>query len=477
MRLAAGSLQRRLTGSIIAVVGLALAVLSATQTVESERRAWERFDERLAEEARKAAALARLQPDGTWTVPEGALAPLDQSRGRTEYQLWTSSGAPLARFPADAPALTPPAAGAPPSVEPVTLSDGRRVRLHRAWERPGSILPGGPRVAVAVARELDVIDARLGRQRALLWGSTLAVVALAAAVSSLVVRGSLRDVARLSAGIAALDASSLARRLDLRGLPSELLPPFAKLNELLDRLEATVKRERQLGADVSHELRTPIAGLRAILEISASRERPGPEYRRDLGEALEVVRQIEAIVENLTMLARLGSGQATVERCDGVRLRELVEACLAPRAEAARRRRLRIDVRVPPELELSSDPVKLRLVAANLLANAVEYTEEGGWIAVEADPARGVVLAVRDSGPPVPEDALGRLFDPFFRLDRARSGGGEHCGIGLALVRALCDALGYGVEARNEPGGAVAFIVTVGAARAAASPAGAAAGA
>lgn len=459
MRRGAGSLQRRLTGSIISVVGAALAVLAATQSLESERRAWERFDERLAEEARKAAALVTVQADGAPGLPEGALSRLDQSRGRTAYQIWTRDGALVARFPAAEAGLPPPAPGAAPAVAPATVSDGRRARIFRAWLRPTALPPESLPLAVAVARDVDVIGARISRQRALLWGSTLGVVALAAAVSSLVVRRSLRHVARLSAGIASIDARSLGRRLELGGLPSELVPPFAKVNELLSRLEVTVNRERQFSADVSHELRTPLAGARAILEVASSRNRSGPEYRSSLREALEVVRQIEAIVENLLMLARLGSGQAVTEPRAAIALRELVESCFAPHAGKARRRGLRFDDCVPPELQITAAPVELRLAVGNLLANAVEYTEEGGWITVESDPARALVLAVRDSGPPVPAGALDRLFDPFFRVDAARSGG-EHFGIGLALVRGLCDALGYRVEARNHPDRSVTFAVT-----------------
>jgi signal transduction histidine kinase len=277
-------------------------------------------------------------------------------------------------------------------------------------------------------------------------------------------------VAHLSADIGSIDAASLGSPLELQDLPEELRPPFVKVNELLARIASSLARERQFSADVSHELRTPLAGLRAILEVSATRDRPAGEYRASLGEALEVVHQLEAIVDDLILLARLGAGQGAIERREPLRLRDLVEACFAPHAEAARRRGLRFEDRVAATLTLESEKVKLRLVIANLLSNAVAYTAEGGWIAVESDPDGGLVLAVRDSGPAIPEGALARIFDPFFRLDAARSSSGEHFGVGLALVRGLCDALGYRVVARNEPDGAVAFLVSQASAPARAAP-------
>jgi signal transduction histidine kinase len=107
-----------------------------------------------------------------------------------------------------------------------------------------------------------------------------------------------------------------------------------------------------------------------------------------------------------------------------------------------------------------ADGVKLRLITSNLLSNAVQYTAERGWITVESEPTQGVVLRVRDSGPAIPESALAKIFDPFFRVERSRSGDGEHCGIGLTLVRGLCEVCGYRVSAENEPGGAVTFTIT-----------------
>lgn len=453
----ASSLQRRLTLSIVGVVGLALAALSITLSVQFASTAWTRFDERLAETAGAAAAMVDAD-GGAPRLAADALASLDQSRGRTVVQVWAADGSPLGRFPEGQAELPRPAPGAAPLLERITLPDGRPARLYRAWLQPHP--PTASRVAVALARDVDRLEARLTRFRTLLWGSTLAVVLLAAAVVSLVVRGSLRHLARLSESIAAMSPSSLGPRLELHGLPDELRPPFVKLDELLSRVEASLARERQFSADVSHELRTPLAGLRAILEVSASRDRPGAEYRASLGEALEVVHQVEAIVEDLLLLARLGAGQAVSEQREVIPLRDLVEACFAPHADAARRRGLRFEDRVPKDLRLTSERLKLRLVLANLLSNAVEYTAEGGWITVESAPSSGLVLAVRDSGPAVPEEALDRLFDPFFRLDGARSGGGAHSGVGLALVRGLCHALGHRVEARNEADGSVTFAVT-----------------
>src|SRR5262249_12845702 len=120
---------------------------------------------------------------------------------------------------------------------------------------------------------------------------------------------------------------------------------------------------------------------------------------------------------------------------------------------------LRFENRVASDITLFSDREKLRMVVKNLLDNAVEYTAAGGEIVVESDGASGRVLEVRDSGPGIPEHALASVFGPFVRLESARSASGKHCGIGLTLARALCDALGLSVAAHNRADGWVAFEV------------------
>ena len=109
---------------------------------------------------------------------------------------------------------------------------------------------------------------------------------------------------------------------------------------------------------------------------------------------------------------------------------------------------------------MASDREKLRVILTNLLSNATEYTEAGGSIWVTSDSALGTLLEVEDSGPPIPEPALQRIFERFYRVDTSRTGTGEHCGIGLALVRSLCTTLGLWVWAENRPGGRVSFVVS-----------------
>jgi signal transduction histidine kinase len=448
----------------VGIVGLALAGSSLVVDLAFTRSVWRHVDEHLAEDARQMALMVEEYLEAPWELEPGAFEALRQSRGPASVELWLDDGTVLGRAPFSTEVLAPPVKGVPSAYRDVTLADGRPGRLLQTWlrPRPGEGLDpttmSGRKVGITVVRDVDDARATIASFRLLLWGPTGIVIVLAALAVAVSIRRTLTPVARLSDRIAALDASSLDDRLDVHRLPAELRTPFVKVNELLERLQRSFARERQFNADVSHELRTPLAGLRAILEVAASRDRPAAHYRAALAEALGVVRQMDAIVENLLMLARLGAGQATV-RAEDFHLRELVDRCFAPLASAAHAKELRFENRVAPDATVCSDEDKLCLVVSNILSNAVEYTERGGWIAVECGPGADAVVTVRDSGPPIPSDALDRLFDPFYRADGARSGG-VHFGVGLTLVRGMCGALGYRVAAANEPSGAVAFTVS-----------------
>src|SRR5258706_415946 len=157
-------------------------------------------------------------------------------------------------------------------------------------------------------------------------------------------------------------------------------------------------------------MRRPLAGLRTLLEVTRLAERSGDEYRSAIGSALAVVVQLAALADNLLMLARLDAGEVRVSR-EPVALSALVEECWKPYAELAASRDVTLRNLVANDAQVDSDREKLRIVVGNLLSNAAEYTERGGWIEISASDA--VVLAVTDSGPHIAD--VERIFDRMWR--------------------------------------------------------------
>jgi two-component system phosphate regulon sensor histidine kinase PhoR len=201
-------------------------------------------------------------------------------------------------------------------------------------------------------------------------------------------------------------------------------------------------------AAVSHELRTPLARLLALLE---SAELPGADLQALLQQAHGEVEEMRELVDDILFLSELEQQREVVSLGDTEAapvLRELV-AELSERAELAG---LTVELRIEDEsLHVPLRRRMLRLVAENLLVNAIRYAGEGARCTVSLRRGDdGIVLEVADDGAGVPEEDVPRLFERFFRSDRARTTRGS--GLGLAIVKHVIEAAGGNVEARGGQG-------------------------
>jgi two-component system phosphate regulon sensor histidine kinase PhoR len=223
-------------------------------------------------------------------------------------------------------------------------------------------------------------------------------------------------------------------------------------------LRRTDRIRRDFVANVSHELRTPLTAIRGYAEALADAT---PEESRAF---LEIITRhtlrMERLVRDLLRLARIESGQETVDRlpCSIDGLLTAVEADLTSLVSA---KRLRIERSIAAEAAtVPGDPNKLQDVLRNLLENAANYSPEGGRIAVTATAVDARVrLRIADEGPGIPPSDLQRVFERFYRVDKARTRDGRDpggTGLGLSIVRHLVDLHGGTVTAANDaPHGAV----------------------
>jgi two-component system phosphate regulon sensor histidine kinase PhoR len=210
-------------------------------------------------------------------------------------------------------------------------------------------------------------------------------------------------------------------------------------------------------AAVSHELRTPLARLLALLE---SAELPGADLQVLLRQAHGEVAEMRELVDDILFLSELEQQREVVSLGDTEAapvLRELV-AELSERAELAG---ITLELRIDDDsLHVPLRRRMLRLVAENLLVNAIRYAGEGTTCTVSLRrEGVSVVLEVADDGAGAPEEDVPRLFERFFRSDRARTTRGS--GLGLAIVKHVIEAAGGNVEARGAPGRGLSIRCTV----------------
>ena len=212
-------------------------------------------------------------------------------------------------------------------------------------------------------------------------------------------------------------------------------------------------------ANVSHELRTPLTAIRGAVDALADLDSldAGRRFLAMIGR--HTVR-MERLVADLLRLARLDAGQEPLAcvPCSVEALFSAVETELAAPLDA---RRQRVGARIHPDAAaIEADPAKLHDVMRNLLENAINYGPEGGAIELASAPSDdAVLLTVADRGSGIPDSDLGRIFERFYRVDRARARDPGGTGLGLSIVKHLVGLHGGTVQAANRPEGGAIFTI------------------
>jgi heavy metal sensor kinase len=256
-------------------------------------------------------------------------------------------------------------------------------------------------------------------------------------------RKSLAPVAAMGEQVERISAANLHERLAVRNASDELGRLARTFNELLDRLDQTFERQRRFISDASHELRTPISILRGEAEVALSQAKRSPEeYRESLAVLQQEAQRLANIVEDLFTLTRADAGEYRLARSDFY-LDELAADCVRATRTLAQAKNISLAAVAPHEMPVRADEDLLRRMILNLLDNAIKYTPAGGRVSLACSVApEGYQLSVTDSGPGIPAEMQSRIFERFFRIDRARSRTGRDggAGLGLSIARWIAEA-------------------------------------
>jgi two-component system, OmpR family, sensor kinase len=260
-------------------------------------------------------------------------------------------------------------------------------------------------------------------------------------------RRSLAPVAAMSSQAKAISGTNLHDRLPVANPRDELGGLATLLNELLGRVEESVERQRRFVADASHELRTPVAIVGAEADVVLGREhREEREYRDAFRVVQNAGRRLSRIVDDLFLLARADAGHQPIQH-DELYLGELVtDSARAVRTLAAARS-IRVEISDVPDAPFRGDEALLGRMVLNLLDNAVKYSRVGSTVTASLSANAGTYeIAVVDAGPGIPADERERIFERFYRLDKARSradsGATSGAGLGLSIARWIAEAHG-----------------------------------
>jgi len=278
---------------------------------------------------------------------------------------------------------------------------------------------------------------------------------------------SLRAIAplrRMARAATAMTAADLGQRLPAPGTRDELDELGRAFNDLLERLhEAFVRqsdahdRQRRFAGDASHQLRTPVAALLGQVQVALRRDRSPEEYRRFLARVQSEGTRLRQIIESLLLLAQPEIAQPEPE---DVNLSEWVPDHLRNWSSHARASDLTAEVPGGLPLVVRAHPPWLAQLVDNLVDNACKYSRSGTPIVVSAWRENGsVALGVRDRGCGLAAADRPRVFEPFFRADRARQDGQAGVGLGLAVAQRIAAAAGGTLVVESEPGAGSVFVL------------------
>ncbi len=317
-----------------------------------------------------------------------------------------------------------------------------------------SVNADGRRLIVVVGSSLEDRDQALGKLATLLWVGGAVALLLASGAGYLAASAALRPVEAIRRRASEISAADPAQRLPVPAADDELQRLGKTLNEMLDRLETALERERAFVDDASHELRTPLAMHRAELELALRHAHSVPELRAAIDSAVEEVDRLSGLAEDLLVLARSEKGRLAV-KLEHVQVEQLLGTMHDRFADQARKQGRRLEAELANGTAIEADQMRLEQALGNLLDNALRHG--GGpvrlWARREGPHVR---LHVSDSGPGF-ADFLPHAFERFSRADEARTEGGS--GLGLAIVAAIAKAHGGSAGAINRPeGGADVWI-------------------
>jgi heavy metal sensor kinase len=281
----------------------------------------------------------------------------------------------------------------------------------------------------------------------------------------LLARRSLSPVVAMSSQASRIGSENLEARLTVRNPDDELGHLARSFNELLDRLDASFDRQKRFVADASHELRTPVAILCGETEVALSKEnRNEQEYRETLRILADESKRLKHVVEDLFTLARADAGQYPLAYTDFY-LEELAAECTRNVRTLAAAKHVAVACDAGSDALIRADEALLRRMLLNLLDNAIKYTPSGGSVSVHCGEQNGFhLLSVQDSGPGIPPELQPRIFERFFRGDKARSrneqdGGGA--GLGLSIAAWIAGAHGGKLELSQSTSEGCTFTATL----------------
>jgi heavy metal sensor kinase len=337
------------------------------------------------------------------------------------------------------------------------LSDGTRVRVvsrvHELDRRP---------LLIRLAHSEEPLYDRIG-DLSLASLVILPIVLLIAWVAGYALaRRALTPIEKMAREAQEITPDKLHARLPFDNADDELGQLAKVFNETLARLEQAFEQLRRFTSDASHEIRTPLAMIRSVGEVGLQKDGGRAEYRDIIGSMLEEVNRLTSLIDNLLTISRADSGHIQLHRT-AVAMLPLAREAAALFEVLTEEKSQTLDVGGDEMAAVEGDPIFLRQALVNIVHNAVKYSPIGETISltVRNGDSDGVVVEIKDNGPGIPPEDQPRIFDRFYRVDKARWRESGGAGLGLSIAKWAVQAHGGTISLESELDKGCAFRITL----------------
>jgi heavy metal sensor kinase len=273
-----------------------------------------------------------------------------------------------------------------------------------------------------------------------------------------------------------ITSQNLNQRIAPVKMKDEISRLIETFNEMISRLDQSFRQVKQFSSDASHELKTPLTILKGEVEVTLRKERSLQEYQQTLKSNLEEINRMSQIVEDLLLLSRADVGEIGLNQED-INLSEIFNEVVTQMDMLATSKKLRLFAsNHHQDIHMFGDALRIRELFINLIENGIKYTEQGGAIRValskeydplgrnssggtEGEKEEFVKIVVSDTGIGIAKEDQERIFNRFFRVDKARSREEGGSGLGLSICKWIVEAHKGEIRVESELGKGSSFIV------------------
>ncbi|MBS3907121.1 MAG: HAMP domain-containing protein [Syntrophaceae bacterium] len=338
---------------------------------------------------------------------------------------------------------------------------------------------------IQVASSLEDVEDAINTLLVILIVTVPSILVIASLGGQFLANKALKPVDRVTQAARMITSQNLNQRIQTLKVKDEISRLIDTFNEMISRLDQSFRQVKQFTTDASHELKTPLTILKGEVEVALRKKRPLHEYEQVLESNLEEIDRMSKIVEDLLLLSKADIGEIRLNRED-IHLTRFIAGLTEQMKILAQPKNIRIEIsNHQNEIHVLGDTLRMRELFINLIENGIKYTEAGGSILItltkETDPppealrragdsvnpltpkekkaAPFAKIIVADTGIGIAREDQEKIFNRFFRVDKARSREQGGSGLGLSICKWIVEAHQGEITVESEPGKGSSFIV------------------